>query len=1650
MEKPSEDFIDLVIILAREDQLKERRRGAFDTGKYISRRERKLALKDCCKSSPDGVDRVVSWLLYLMGKATFVVQIKEKSVQLLNGLIEKLDDDVFIERLSDEMVDVVKVETIELLKSTLTDTFRQHLIGIIQLFALYLLPTGRWDTLQQSLEINEHQKEEASSPSSSLLATKNYMRMVKLDMLVKLINSGYFQGRLTDENYRASIPGLLLILSGMDGIVDGKLMVKLVDRLKNIFLDRPSLIEEFIQQIIDTLIKLLDVNSEMGFASKKVKGRVIDYLLFIVENHPLEFTDSHLERIINHLYEWVCQVDGVSLEVWTNRYYNSSNFKNPNIDEEKDIGIISDSHCDDQNQMLVDADLVFLRFMRAVGDRVEELNFHRFSTHLNSQQWNQRYASLISLSTIPKYLSTTKNNIQFILKTLLKLAYDDSIQVRWASLHCLIQLFLEYGPKIFGSREELYRVIRDSVQNSNGRIQSCCCLLIQTIAVSLGNDMITDNDLSEITSSLEILLQSPLVIVVERAMVSLMSIISIFNKRSGPYFDANVTNLIWILKNHQILSKKESRLLRWRAVKAFAMYVQLMDKKTLSQYMDWFMAFVKENQGSLDLGVDVLRLSHLFVHLIGQQSFTEVLSRIFKMIITVLETPLPTRQEDMTESSIQDVNRIVVALKSLYTVLYNDDQSVNEFLAPFIDRLVGSLCQLANCPVSKDIQLCSFRCLPLCVGLVEMQYSSDKKIEMFGMILDCVLILCPLETDWRMLERRVYTVTKLITQTDNDMTLDQIKSTMTMFLELDKRMNKVAQKDILDRSCMILRDIGAADIVKANIIHFMRLFVTKRKYGGEYAVKAFPQIIPTIIECLTIDYTDDVKEYATYALEDIAQLTLDRFSPFAMDALLAIDNMISIPSSSSLEFQEHAISVIGTIIRHVPLTTSNLNDIIPKWFNHLDHIDDKYEIEIIVDDLCAIIHHYPNECLGNEYQHVDKLHQIIEYYITKQQQQELLTDTLTFIKESIKSNWNNVPEEKRDGYYGILKYNTNSIYVLLVKHQVLATKETRLLRSRVIKAFASDWQENVFRASGVFIKEYRQSFAVYLPMIVKNIVQILEAPLPNLQEEMTESSEQHVKRLVLAIKALELSFLNPKSHNDGDSVTPYHPFGRFIHRYHQLIDHHAAITVPLIAQDLLDRSCHKLQDTEESDTAKGSILYFLTEYLQHGGESTINTFPQIIPTLIHFHCVICISIMDRFIEIIVDLVKEDQEKQDETENNRNGNNKRVAARGLFKEYVLSIPDNVVSWLLYLMINGPCTTIKAKTVQLLDRLLIKKGKEFIGSLSEDTLSEAKVKTVELFKTDLTETFRHHLNSIIGIFVTDFIPRGYWVELETAIDSIIKEAGEGSKILENARGLVSLLSKQAVEFKTEIQQNMIKMLKPDVFKSLTDEQKRVGMAMLSSILSDMDEIEERKFILNIINSLKNLKDLPKQSVSSIIDTLIGVLDRNIGKGFKDKDTKRIFIDYFLELIKHYHSIFTGIQVGRIMVHLVEWLTQEEEMVLKDWTDTNSKVDNDYSVYHFNYHQVQKNDIFLEYPVFNNNPDDTLLDKKVEDFVLNLILNQVKKSVEDENSQVRWGSLQCLIRITVEFRNWRIEKREEILQLIERSIQNDRNERNQHRCC
>ncbi|EGG20633.1 hypothetical protein DFA_00494 [Cavenderia fasciculata] len=1017
MEQPTTDFVDIVIILAREDRLKEKEKNDDNNNNSTVESITKQRFKDCLESAPK---QVVSWLLYLIVNGT-CKNIKEKSVQLLNKLLIKKGDDLLKELLLEDIMEAIKFETVELLKTNLSVSFIGHLFGIIEKIALFLIPRGLWNELQPSLvEIVNREEEEEEGSSSPLkenalsllsLLSKYDFKKSKLDTLVNEISSG----ELSDDQYRSLLPDLLSTLPIIEK-TEGEYFKKIVVALNNIYMDEnPNWMQEFILPIIDTLIEVLDINRENGFSSSNksqtnTKGVVYKFLLDMVENdennifEPYAFTNSHLERILSHLYEWMIQVEDVSVEEWTDSDYCTDNqgiIFNINSEEEGDLGILKTDF--DQQ---IPADSNFERFVGLIGNHVEiqQSIYNQFTSLVNSQKWNERYASLIALSKFTRFLiDIVTQQHPFILNSIFKLVEDENIRVRWASLQCLIQLFI-HTQEMIGSKEKVYQVLIKSIYDDpNERIQISCCLLLQTMTNVLEADMIADTDLQVLSSLFEKLLQSQKLYVVESALPSLMSLASIAKERLKPYFGNIIPILLSVLEKHQSIATKESRVLRCRSVKAFALCGLVVDNNTFSTYLNKFMVmFVKKNQGSVDLSVDITRASYSFIQTVGNE-FAVYLPMTVRMAVNVLEIPLPDQEQDMRALSRQNVKKIMSTLTGMnnliqicmpsQSTLFGD--VVYQQLAPFIHCLIGPLIKLVGCTVNNRIQLFSLDNLPKYVTMYKMHYGagSDKTIEMFGMVVDLVATPSMLETDWNLVDQRVlvshrvFAATNLIKLMDssagdrNEMSLDQIQSTVALFYNLDKRIQDFVEQqanigntdligvglivvrnyemlvqlieynssitiplitqDLLIRGCHKLRDNEGSNAIKALILTFMHSYC---KYGGELAISSFPHIIPAIIECLT--YTNNISRIAASTLKEAAQNAKDRFSPWAIDALLGLDAIVSaaslmmVPRTSSSDV---IISSINTIIQYVPKQlTSNINinvsDIIQKCLNHLDKV----------------------------------------------------------------------------------------------------------------------------------------------------------------------------------------------------------------------------------------------------------------------------------------------------------------------------------------------------------------------------------------------------------------------------------------------------------------------------------------------------------------------------------------------------------------------------------------------------------------------------------------------------------------------------------------------------------------------------------------
>ncbi|EGG19066.1 hypothetical protein DFA_02310 [Cavenderia fasciculata] len=152
-------------------------------------------------------------------------------------------------------------------------------------------------------------------------------------------------------------------------------------------------------------------------------------------------------------------------------------------------------------------------------------------------------------------------------------------------------------------------------------------------------------------------------------------------------------------------------------------------------------------------------------------------------------------------------------------------------------------------------------------------------------------------------------------------------------------------------------------------------------------------------------------KYFNVDLQDTA-----RFFDIGTTIIRTMENDTSTSEDSG---KKEAISSIGKIIRYA----NNTIDIIPRWLNHLP-IPYMYRRETVIEDLCAIVNLYTNQCLGKDYQHVAQLYKIIDHYKQRTVKKshihfELLDQTWTFIKDTLESNWDTIPSDQRDSlsYY---------------------------------------------------------------------------------------------------------------------------------------------------------------------------------------------------------------------------------------------------------------------------------------------------------------------------------------------------------------------------------------------------------------------------------------------------------------------------------------------------------------------------------------------------------------------------------------------------------------------------------------------------------
>ncbi|EGG16342.1 hypothetical protein DFA_09372 [Cavenderia fasciculata] len=175
------------------------------------------------------------------------------------------------------------------------------------------------------------------------------------------------------------------------------------------------------------------------------------------------------------------------------------------------------------------------------------------------------------------------------------------------------------------------------------------------------------------------------------------------------------------------------------------------------------------------------------------------------------------------------------------------------------------------------------------------------------------------------------------------------------------------------------------------------------------------------LDCTVIKTLSNVDNLKTITVDrgDYIQVRLNqiqgevKYAPLSSDGLRVISRL----SNDYLEEATFRPVIIGRIIRYVPqVADNNASDIIQNWFNHLPIHTDEDETVFVIDNLDAIVRLYTNRTLGNDYQHVAKVHNIINQFINtcpqvRPQEKEQLYQTWLFIKDSFKENWDNIPKD---------------------------------------------------------------------------------------------------------------------------------------------------------------------------------------------------------------------------------------------------------------------------------------------------------------------------------------------------------------------------------------------------------------------------------------------------------------------------------------------------------------------------------------------------------------------------------------------------------------------------------------------------------------
>ncbi|KAJ2401332.1 importin subunit beta-3 [Coemansia sp. RSA 2559] len=234
------------------------------------------------------------------------------------------------------------------------------------------------------------------------------------------------------------------------------------------------------------------------------------------------------------------------------------------------------------------------------GKQLLPTAFNFIPQMLGSQEWSQRHAALMAISSIGEgCYKIMRSELQKILELIVPFFKDSNVRVRYAVCNCVGQMATDFAPQVQEKHHQLVlsSLIPAMADASSPRVQAHAAAAMVNFAEE-ATKAVLDPYLDTLFERLLTMLSSPKRYVQEQAITTIATLADNAQAKFGKYYSTIMPMLLNVLAQ---ASDKEHRLLRGKAIECATFIALAVGKETFAP--------------------DVERLVNLLTHI--QQSVTD-------------------------------------------------------------------------------------------------------------------------------------------------------------------------------------------------------------------------------------------------------------------------------------------------------------------------------------------------------------------------------------------------------------------------------------------------------------------------------------------------------------------------------------------------------------------------------------------------------------------------------------------------------------------------------------------------------------------------------------------------------------------------------------------------------------------------------------------------------------------------------------------------------------------------------------------------------------------------------------------------------------------------------------------------------------------